>query len=156
MRILFVCLGNICRSPTAENAFRVAAEQAGLDVQIDSAGTGGWQVGAPPDQRMTAAAAEVGLELRGSARKVRPSDFADHDLILAMDEQNRRDLEALAPPDARHRIRMLREFDPRADGDLEVPDPYGGGPDGFRDVVAMVRRAADELARAIAAGELST
>lgn len=149
MRILLVCLGNICRSPTAEAALREALEEAGLHgrVEVDSAGTGDWHVGRPPDRRMTAAAAAVGLRLAGSARIVQHDDFEKFDLILVMDRANLRDVRALAPsPEAQGKVRLFREFDPDADG-LEVPDPYYGGPDGFGRVVASTRAAARGLVR---------
>lgn len=145
-----MCLGNICRSPTAEAALREAVAEAGLAdrVEIDSAGTGDWHVGHPPDPRMTEAAAGVGLTLDGSARQVTPADLRDYDLVLAMDRTNAADLRAMAAgdPDLERRIRLFREFDPdRAPGDesdLDVPDPYYGGPEGFVRVVEIVRAAA--------------
>ena len=142
--VLTVCLGNICRSPTAEAALREAADEAGVDLTVRSAGTGGWHVGHPPDQRMSRAAAEEGLHLSGTADRVTPDDLAEADLVLAMDRANLADLTDLAAQagiDAR--IRLYREFDPEAtDDDLDVPDPYYGGPDGFASVVRMVRRTA--------------
>jgi protein-tyrosine phosphatase len=150
MKILLVCLGNICRSPTAEAALREAFADAGMAdrVEIDSAGTGDWHVGHPPDPRMTEAAAGVGLTLDGSARQVTPSDLRDYDLVLAMDRTNAADLHAMAggDPDLERRIRLFREFEPdRTPGDesdLDVPDPYYGGPEGFERVVEIVRSAA--------------
>ncbi|MBW3620390.1 MAG: low molecular weight phosphotyrosine protein phosphatase [Actinobacteria bacterium] len=154
MRILMVCLGNICRSPTAEAALREAAAEAEVDVEVDSAGTGAWHVGNAPDERMTAAADEVGLCLAGAARQVTSEDLGDHDLVLAMDRENLRDLRALSPPDLpAGRIRLFREFDPEGP-DEDVPDPYYGGARGFADVVTMTRRTARELVRRIDAGEL--
>lgn len=151
-RVLLVCLGNICRSPTAEAAVREAAEEAGLDIQIDSAGTGAWHVGNPPDRRMTAAAAEDGLELSGSARQVMVDDFSDYDLIVAMDASNRDDLLRLAADGgARDRVRLFRDY--AGEVGQDVPDPYYGGPDGFREVVTIVRRAARGLVEAIARGD---
>jgi protein-tyrosine phosphatase len=146
MRILFVCLGNICRSPTAEGVMRHVLREEGLEdrVEIDSAGTGGWHVGAPPDERATAAARDRSIALEGSARKFAADDWDDFDLILAMDEDNRRDLLAVAPDDdARAKVRMLREFDPASDGagDLDVPDPYYGGDEGFEHVLDLVEAA---------------
>jgi protein-tyrosine phosphatase len=143
MRILFVCLGNICRSPTAEGVMRHVVREEGLEdaIEIDSAGTGGWHVGAAPDERATAAASKRSIALEGAARKFSPDDFDDFDLILAMDEENRRDLLAIAPgDDARAKVRLLREFDPATDGsaDLDVPDPYYGGDDGFEHVLDLV------------------
>ena len=144
-RILLVCLGNICRSPTAEAALRRALDDAGLGdrVAIDSAGTGDWHVGNPPDPRMVAAAAERGLELQGMARQITTGDFNEHDLILAMDAANRHDLVALAPDaESAEKVHLYREFEVDADG-TDVPDPYYGGSDGFRRVVDIVRTAAD-------------
>lgn len=142
-KILFVCLGNICRSPTAEGVMRHVVREEGLEdrVEIDSAGTGGWHVGAPPDERAAAAARRRSIVLEGAARKFSPRDFDEYDLILAMDSQNRRDLLALAPDDeARAKVRLLREFDPSGEGapDLDVPDPYYGGEDGFEHVLDLV------------------
>jgi protein-tyrosine phosphatase len=143
MRILFVCLGNICRSPTAEGVMRHVLREEGLEdqVEVDSAGTGGWHVGAPPDERATAAARNRSIVLEGAARKFSPDDFHEFDLILAMDSENRRDLLALAPDeDARAKVRLLREFDPASDGaaDLDVPDPYYGGDEWFDHVLDLV------------------
>ncbi len=144
--VLAVCLGNICRSPTAEAALREAAEDAGVEVTVRSAGTGDWHVGKPPDERMRDAAAEQGLHLSGTADRVTPDDLAEADLVIAMDRANLADLEDLAgrvgldPP-----LRLFREFDPEAAGDLDVPDPYYGGPDGFVEVVRMVRRTAPRI-----------
>src|SRR5689334_4300618 len=131
MRILFVCMGNICRSPTAEGVMRHLLREAGLEdaVEIDSAGTGGWHAGDPPDARATEAAARRGIALEGGARQVRAADFDDFDLIVAMDRENLGDLLALAPDeDAAEKVRLLREFDAAsADAaDLDVPDPYYG------------------------------
>ena len=146
MRILFVCLGNICRSPTAEGVFRSVAEQEGVEVEVRSAGTGGWHVGAPPDERATTAAAARGIELAGAAQQFEPADFEAYDLIVAMDTQNAADLQRVAPDEeAAAKIRLLREFDPEAAGDLDVPDPYYGGPDGFEDVLDMVERSSRGL-----------
>jgi protein-tyrosine phosphatase len=143
MRILFVCMGNICRSPTAEGVMRAQLRQAGLEreVEVDSAGTGGWHAGEPPDERATAAAHRRGIVLEGAARQVRPADFEAFDLLVAMDRRNLRELQALAPDDeAREKVRLLREFDPATAGapDVDVPDPYYGGERGFEDVLDMV------------------
>jgi protein-tyrosine phosphatase len=144
--VLTVCLGNICRSPTAEAALREAAAAAGFDLEVRSAGTGDWHVGDPPDARMRAAAAEVGLELSGAAAQVDAAALRDADLVLAMDRSNLAALERLALlADIDTPIRLYREFDPEADGALEVPDPYYGGPDGFAEVVAIARRTAREV-----------
>jgi protein-tyrosine phosphatase len=145
VKLLFVCMGNICRSPTAEGVMRSLVSDAGLEdeIEIDSAGTGGWHAGDPPDRRATAAARARGIVLEGGARQVRPADFADFDLLLAADRENAADLRAIAPDDAaRAKIRLLREFDPASDGrDLDVPDPYYGGPDGFEEVLDLVEAA---------------
>jgi protein-tyrosine phosphatase len=146
VRLLFVCLGNICRSPTGEGVMRHLLREHGLEdaVEIDSAGTGDWHVGQPPDARAAGAARERGIALEGSARQVTAADFDSFDLILAMDRSNRDDLRALAPTEeARERVRLLREYDPRAvaNGDLEVPDPYYGGQDHFEEVLDLVTRA---------------
>ena len=147
MRVLAVCLGNICRSPAAEAAIAEAASDAGVDIDVDSAGTGAYHVGEPPDARMRRAAADAGLTITGRARQFEPADFDRFDLIVAMDRANLRDIIAQAPDDeAVGRVRLFRSFDPDADpDDLDVPDPYYGGADGFRQVVEMVRRAASGL-----------
>jgi protein-tyrosine phosphatase len=152
-RILFVCLGNICRSPTAEAVMAQLVADAGLEheIEIDSAGTGAWHVGNPPDARATAAAARRGIAMRGVARQVTPDDFDRFDLIVAMDEDNRRALlelaRAAADPDAAAaRVRKLREFDPDGgDPDLDVPDPYYGGDEGFEHVLDLVEAACGGL-----------
>lgn len=140
-----MCLGNICRSPTAEGVMRHLAEQEGIagDVVLDSAGTGGWHVGDPPDPRSREAARRRGIVIAGAARQVSTADFHDFDLILAMDRANLRDLRGAAPPDADAEVRLLREFDADSagGGDLDVPDPYYGGPGGFDDVLDLVEAA---------------
>jgi protein-tyrosine phosphatase len=146
MRILFVCMGNICRSPTAEGVMRRLLRDAGLEdtIEIDSAGTGGWHAGEPPDARATEAARLRGVRLEGAARQVTAADFEDFDLIVAMDRANLRELLALAPDEeAAEKVRLLREFDPAsADaGDLDVPDPYYGGERGFERVLDLVEAA---------------
>ncbi|HEV7752277.1 MAG TPA: low molecular weight protein-tyrosine-phosphatase [Baekduia sp.] len=143
MRLLFVCMGNICRSPTAEAVMRALVAREGLDgaVEIDSAGTGAWHVGEPPDHRSTAAAGARGIVMEGAARQVTEADFEAYDLLLAADAQNVAALRAVAPDqDAAAKVRLLREFDPAAAAahDLDVPDPYYGGARGFDDVIDMV------------------
>jgi len=137
-RLLFVCLGNICRSPTAEGVMRAVIDDAGLDGRIlcDSAGTGGWHVGDRPDSRARAEARRRGIELTHRGQQVRaPDDLRPHDLVLAMDRANLRDLQAMAPPEwPDGRIRLLRDFEPGAPPHSEVPDPYYGGDDGFAEV----------------------
>jgi protein-tyrosine phosphatase len=159
VRVLFVCLGNICRSPTAEGVMRslVEAARLGDQILIDSAGTGAWHVGSAPDRRARDAAAAQGVTLEGQARRIEPEDFERFDLILAMDGSNLRDLRALAgSPQERAKVRLLREFDPAgADGgDLDVPDPYYGGEDGFGTVFAMVRAACQGLLDEIHSGRV--
>jgi protein-tyrosine phosphatase len=156
MKLLFVCLGNICRSPTAEGVMRRLVREAGLEdrVELDSAGTGDWHVGSPPDARATAAAGRRGTALEGAARTVSAEDFARFDLLLAADRQNRADLLARAPDDeARAKVRLLREFDPAsvAAGELEVPDPYYGADGGFDEVLDIVEAACRGLLDEVAA-----
>jgi protein-tyrosine phosphatase len=146
MRVLFVCLGNICRSPTAEGVLRGLVREAGLKdrITIDSAGTGGWHVGSAPDERATAAARRRGITLEGQARTVTASDFDDWDLLIAMDRDNQRELLRRAPDAAaREKVKLLREYDPAsvASGELEVPDPYYGAEGGFEEVLDIVEAA---------------
>jgi protein-tyrosine phosphatase len=144
MRILFVCMGNICRSPTAEGVMRRLLEDAGLTdrVEVESAGTGAWHIGEPPDERATLAARRRGVTLAGAARQVGPEDFRRFDLLIAMDRANLGELLALAPDEeAAEKVRLLREFDPASSGDLDVPDPYFGGDNGFETVLDMVEAA---------------
>lgn len=147
MKVLFVCLGNICRSPTAEIVFRsvVAHEAPDLDIEIDSAGTAGYHVGEPPDARAQEAARRRGYDMTAlRARVVEPRDFERFDIILAMDRSNLEILRRRAPPAARERIRLFLEFAP-ASGALEVPDPYYGGANGFEEVLDLVEQAARGL-----------
>lgn len=148
-RILTVCLGNICRSPTAEAALREALAKAGLDgqVEVDSAGTGSWHLGEPPDPRMVDAAAAHGLKLTGKARRFIPDDFKRFDLILVMDRQNLREVFAKAPNEAlKSKVRLFRDFEEAAEHN-EVPDPYHGGVTGFDRVVEIARAAAAGVVR---------
>jgi protein-tyrosine phosphatase len=147
-RILAVCAGNICRSPAAEAAIRRAGLQAGLELEIDSAGTGSWHLGQPPHPRSVAAAARVGLELSGTARQVSPADLESFDLVVAMDRWNHDDLLAIAPdPAARAKIRMFRP-----DGQ-DVPDPYHGSERDYEDMIAIVVPAAEALVARLTAGK---
>jgi protein-tyrosine phosphatase len=142
-RILFVCLGNIIRSPLGEGLFRHLVEGAGLDgkYQVDSAGTGRWHVGEPPDSRMQRVAARRGVIYSHRARQVQPEDFDRFDLILAMDRENRDDLLRMArKPEHRDKVRLLREFDPEGGRNSSVPDPYYGGSDGFEEVYEVIVR----------------
>jgi protein-tyrosine phosphatase len=147
MRVLFICLGNICRSPTAEGVVRslAAREAPELPLEVDSAGTAGYHVGEPPDPRMRHAAARRGYDLSGlRARVVEPGDFERFDLILAMDQDNLRVLKRRAPGHAHERLRLFLEFAPEA-GTTEVPDPYYGGTKGFEEVLDLVECAARGL-----------
>jgi len=145
-RILFVCLGNICRSPTAEGVFRKLVTEAGMAerFQISSAGTGGWHIGDLPDRRMRAAASKRGYRLESRARQVDSVDFEKFDHIIAMDRSNHADLLALCPDEHRSKIALLRDWDEEPD-DLDVPDPYYGGPEGFDLVIDIVERSCRRL-----------
>ena len=146
IRVLFVCLGNICRSPVAEGAFRRLVEQRGLSgrFEIDSAGTGPWHAGDPPDRRMTAAAARRRLDLSAlRGRQLTAADLTGErpfDHVFVMDKANLHDTLAL-DPDGDHgtRVRLFREFDPEP-GDYQVPDPYYGGDAGFEHVIDIAER----------------
>ncbi|HUH06896.1 MAG TPA: low molecular weight protein-tyrosine-phosphatase [Egibacteraceae bacterium] len=156
MRLLLVCLGNICRSPTAEAAVREALAQAGVTagVEVDSAGLGDWHIGCPPDERMIAAAGAVGLRLEGKARLFQREDFDKFDLILVMDRENLAGVLALAPDAAASaRVALFREFEDAADAE-EVPDPYYGGEQGFARVVEIARAGARGLVRQLIDGGL--
>ncbi len=144
MRICFVCLGNICRSPTAEAVMRGVLARAGLAARVvlDSAGTGAWHVGEPSDPRTRAAARRRGVDIDHRGRQFGRDDFARFDLVLAMDVANQRALLAMAPdPAAASKVRLLRSFDPAAAHGAEVPDPYYGGPDGFDRVLDVCEAA---------------
>lgn len=144
MRICFVCLGNICRSPTAEGVMRalVAAEGLASRVEVDSAGTDAWHVGEPPDPRTCAAAEKRGYDLYAlRARQFQRSDLERFDLVLAMDRTNLLVLQRLAGTRTDPRIRLLRSFDATAAAGAEVPDPYSGGAADFDSVVDMCERA---------------
>lgn len=148
-RILFVCLGNICRSPTAEGVFARLAQEAGVEVGIDSAGTGGWHVGNPPDARATREAAKRGYDLSVlRARQVRPGDFEAFDLILAMDRSNLADLERMRPAGNDTPVRLFLDYadSPRD----EVPDPYYDG--GFDLVLDLIEGASRGLLAELATG----
>lgn len=147
MRILFCCMGNICRSPSAEGVFRhvLATRAPQLRVEMDSAGTHDFHVGHPPDRRSIAAAQRRGIDLSGlRARTVRIEDFAYYELILAMDEENLSELRQRAPAAQRGRIRLLMDFAPNAIS-RTVPDPYYGGAQGFEDVLDLLEEAAEGL-----------
>jgi protein-tyrosine phosphatase len=135
--ISFVCMGNICRSPTAEAVMRHLVREAGLagKIEVDSAGTGAWHLGEERDRRSRAVASRRGMPITGEARQFTRADFSRFDLVLALDEDNRRDLVRMAPDDqARAKVHLLRSFEPGAAPGGEVPDPYYGGPEGFERV----------------------
>jgi protein-tyrosine phosphatase len=146
-RLLFVCLGNICRSPMAEGAFRRVAEDEGVLhlFDIDSAGLGDWHVGQAPDTRAQTAARDRDIDISGqSARQIEPADYDRFDLLLAMDGSNYQELVQLAPSDARHKIRRFLDFAPHV-GTQDVPDPFYGGREGFDHALDLIEEAARGL-----------
>ena len=156
VNVLFVCLGNICRSPMAEGVFRHVVDEAGLRdrIAIDSAGTGPWHVGKPPDERARATAARHGIDIGGQrARQVASDDFGTFEYVLAMDRDNLRTLHRAAPKTHRDRVRLFLDFG-ADDSAHDVPDPYYGGPEGFEDVYALVEDAATGLLRHIRQNDL--
>lgn len=146
MKVLFVCLGNICRSPSAEGVMRACLAERGLEerVKVDSAGTIGYHAGEPADPRMQRAAAERGYELTSTARRVAPEDFERFDLLVAMDRSNLEDLQAMAPPGADGKVRLLSEYLP-AGSPRDVPDPYWSGERGFELVLDLLEEACPRI-----------
>ncbi|WP_394424883.1 low molecular weight protein-tyrosine-phosphatase [Vreelandella stevensii] len=151
-RVLFVCLGNICRSPTAEGVFQQAVVRAGLDdrVTIDSCGVGDWHVGKAPDPRSQAAARQRGIEIGHlRARQLKVSDFHEFDYVLGMDRENLAAMRALQPANSQAQVGLLLDYAGLPQSD--VPDPYYGGDDGFEQVLYLIERASqgllDELQR---------
>jgi protein-tyrosine phosphatase len=143
-RICFVCMGNICRSPTAEGVMREMLARAGLGdrVALDSAGTGGWHVGELPDPQTREAARRRGLSLDHRARQFVPADFDRFDLLLAMDHSNLRNMSRMASSEAqRSKLRLFRSFDAASPDGAEVPDPWGGSDDGFETVLDVCEAA---------------
>jgi protein-tyrosine phosphatase len=150
-RVLFVCLGNICRSPTAEAVVREFARRhaAQLALEVDSAGTHGYHVGSPPDERAIAAARRRGIEMTGlRARVVEAGDFKRFDLVLAMDESVYGKLRGIVPPEHADRVRLFLDYAPQL-GRRDVPDPYYGGASGFEEVLDLVEEAARGLLAAL-------
>jgi protein-tyrosine phosphatase len=156
-RLLFVCLGNICRSPAGENVMNHLLEREGLAAQfeVDSAGTAGYHIGNPPDLRMTKAARNRGIASCGRARQVRPSDFAEFDWIFAMDRSNYEDLVAVRKKcdDPTAKLVLFCDFC-EAHSESEVPDPYYGGPEGFDKVLDLLEDGCAVFLRKWKAGEL--
>jgi protein-tyrosine phosphatase len=147
MKVLFVCMGNICRSPTAEGVLRKMVEQGPLKgiIDIDSAGTHGYHEGAPPDQRAIAHAAKRGYDLTPlRAREVSPSDFERFDYVIAMDEQNRRHLRAMCPTRLQNKIELLLDYGGE-DDEYEVPDPYQGKPQDFEIALDLIEAGCEGL-----------
>lgn len=147
IKVLFVCLGNICRSPLAEGLFRHHVMAHGLSdvIAIDSAGTGAWHIGNPPDPRSIQTALGHGIDIGGQrARKVTTSDFDDFDYIIAMDHNNFLDLNTMKPPHGTADIQLLLSYDPEQPLS-EVPDPYYGGDGGFAEVYTMVDQATEKF-----------
>ncbi|MFJ9099048.1 low molecular weight protein-tyrosine-phosphatase [Streptomyces sp. NPDC102405] len=147
-RVCFVCTGNICRSPMAESVFRARAAEAGLDglVEVDSAGTGGWHEGDGADPRTVSVLEEHGYDGGHTARQFQPSWFSRLDLVIALDTGHLKALRRLAPtPQDAAKVRLLRSYDPAAGDELDVPDPYYGGLDGFEECLEMVETASEGL-----------
>ncbi len=147
VRVLFVCLGNICRSPTAEGVFRHLVEQEGLagKIDIDSAGTAAYHVGEPPDRRSQASALRRGIDMSHQrARQAKRVDFERFDYVLAMDDENLRNLQALCPDPKTHNPGLFLSFAPKA-GRSDVPDPYYGGGNGFELVLDLIEEASQGL-----------
>ena len=150
--VLFVCLGNICRSPLAEAALRSEAERLGIDVEVDSAGTGDWHIGYPPDERAAAVAERNGIDITHlRARQVTPDDFRHFDHIVALDAQNLRDLSRMQPADGKAELSLLLDHVDGRQGEA-VADPYYGGEEHFDVTWSDVTAGAKGLARRLAGG----
>ena len=151
-RVSFVCTGNICRPPMAESVFRARVEEAGLDglVEVDSAGTDGWHEGDAADPRTVAVLEEHGYGTDHVARRFQASWFSRLDLVIALDSGHRKALRRLAPTEEdAQKVHLLRSYDPNAADDLDVPDPYYGGLDGFEECLEMVEAASTGLLAAV-------
>jgi protein-tyrosine phosphatase len=151
-RVLAVCAGNICRSPAAAAAIRAEAERAGIDVEVDSAGTGSWSLGNTPHPQTVAAGARMGLRIDGRARRINSADFGRFDVIVVMDRANLRDVLDLAPTlEDRAKVRLFRTFDPGTESE-EVPDPYGGPDEDYDTTIEMITAAAAGLVETLGSG----
>lgn len=153
-RVALVCLGNICRSPTADVVLGALIEEAGLSERVlaESCGTAGWHVGEPMDPRTARVLSDAGYDASRHRARAFGAEWFDHDLILVMDSANRDDVLALLPADRHDRVRLFRAFDPEAPAGPapDVPDPWYGGPQGFLDVLAMVERTSRALVEHLA------
>ncbi len=161
VKICFVCLGNICRSPLAQGVFETLMTKENFQdlVHIESAGTGNWHVGKPPDKRMQTTAGKNGVTMNSRARQFQPEDFDRFDLVIAMDQANLMDLSALCPPSiAEKKLRLFRSFDPEnlSAKPLDVPDPYYGGDEGFDNVFNIVHRTSPKILEFIKTNYLNT
>ena len=148
IEICFVCLGNICRSPLAEGVFQALVNQEGLEerIFIQSAGTGGWHVGSPPDPRMQETAKQKGIFMASVAQQFQAGDFKRFDWVIAMDRSNFESLEFMCSPEtAKKKLRLFRSFDPQANGEEDVPDPYYGRGDGFETVYQIINRTCPKI-----------
>lgn len=153
-RVLAVCAGNICRSPAAAAAIAAEADAAGIDVVVDSAGTGAWSVGSPPHPQSVAAGARAGLVVTGRARKINRADFDRFDVIVVMDRANLGHVFDMAPNlESRAKVRLFRTFDPATEFD-EVPDPYGGPDQSYDVMISQVKAAAAGLVSSISSDGL--
>lgn len=142
-KVLFVCLGNICRSPLAHAVFDTMAKNEGLDLFVESCGTGSWHTGEPADSRMRQTAKSHGVTIDHLARRFQPSNLDEYDLIIPMDQNNLNDMAGYIKAEHQDKVVLLRDWDPQGPG--EVPDPWFGGPEGFEIVYTIVERSCRAL-----------